>query len=447
MATAGWVALVLIFDLLIAPAAAMYSKGGPVVDLSPSNFDARLREGVWLVEFFAPWCGHCKALKPAWEDVAKGLKGIVGVGAVDADSHKELAGRHGVKGFPTIMFMHAGTDGKVVKTNYEGGRSAEAIIGWALGQAKKVALKRIGAKAGGGSGGGAQGPGAGEGKFYSASSGVVTLTSGNFEEEVLTSEALWMVEFFAPWCGHCKALKPAWEEAAGELKGKVSMGAVDCTTENSVCEEYGVQGFPTIKFFGARKHSPEAYQGGRDSASIVQFAMEKWNAMAPAPEVHELVDQYVFDENCLGDSNSGKSGKQVCFLAFLPNVLDSGVEGRKQYLATLAKVGEKFKGRSFSYFWSQGGSQPELEANVGVGGYGYPALVVLNPSKKMFSPMKFSFAYDHVVEFVNGLRHGGSVKITGELASIKTVNAWDGTAGVVADEDEFSLDDIMGDEL
>lgn len=42
-------------------------------------------------------------------------------------------------------------------------------------------------------------------------------------------------------CGHCKALKPAWIEAAGELAGKVRLGAVDCTVHQSVCQEYGVQ--------------------------------------------------------------------------------------------------------------------------------------------------------------------------------------------------------------
>ena len=67
--------------------------------------------------------------------------------------------------------------------------------------------------------------------LYTSSSPVVKLTKDNFKKLVLDSDQLWFIEFFAPWCGHCKALAPAWEKAAKTLKGVVNVGAVDMTTD------------------------------------------------------------------------------------------------------------------------------------------------------------------------------------------------------------------------
>lgn len=59
------------------------------------------------------------------------------------------------------------------------------------------------------------------------------------------------IKFYAPWCGHCKSLAPVWDELGRDLKGKVMIGKVDCTTETSVAGRFGVRGYPTLKFFPA----------------------------------------------------------------------------------------------------------------------------------------------------------------------------------------------------
>lgn len=82
-------------------------------------------------------------------------------------------------------------------------------------------------------------------------SAVIELTDANFDEKVLNSQDMWLVEFYAPWCGHCKNLKPHWEKAAKELKGKVKLGALDATVHTAKAGRYGVRGFPTIKLFSA----------------------------------------------------------------------------------------------------------------------------------------------------------------------------------------------------
>ena len=71
---------------------------------------------------------------------------------------------------------------------------------------------------------------------------MVELTDGNFRKKVLMEkETGWLVEFYAPWCGHCKNLAAPWADAATKLKGKMNLGALDATQHQSTAQEYGVQ--------------------------------------------------------------------------------------------------------------------------------------------------------------------------------------------------------------
>ena len=89
-----------------------------VVELTTSNF-GKTSDGLWLLKFYAPWCGHCKKLAPTYERVAthfaeaKGGSGVH-VAKIDATEHPGLAGRFDVKGYPTLLLFR--DDRKVALT-------------------------------------------------------------------------------------------------------------------------------------------------------------------------------------------------------------------------------------------------------------------------------------------------------------------------------------------
>ena len=101
-------------------------------------------------------------------------------------------------------------------------------------------------------------------------------------------------------------------------------------------------------------------------------------------QVVELTSEATFAQHCKGGSN-GAEAKQLCFIAFLPDILDSKAEGRNKYIAVLKKMAESYKDRPYSYLWTAGGAHSALEASVDVGGFGYPALVALSPAKEVYA--------------------------------------------------------------
>jgi protein disulfide-isomerase A6 len=111
-----------------------------------------------------------------------------------------------------------------------------------------------------------------------AAGAVVELTPSTFGDVVLKSGKPALVEFFAPWCGHCKNLAPVYEELATGLQyasDKVTIASVDADDHKSLGKEYGISGFPTIKWFDGKSNKPTDYSGGRDLESLTKFITEK----------------------------------------------------------------------------------------------------------------------------------------------------------------------------
>ena len=105
-----------------------------------------------------------------------------------------------------------------------------------------------------------------------AAKGAYVLSEKNFDEEVLQSDDLWIVEFYAPWCGHCKHLAPIYDAAADKVKAKglMKMGKIDATVESTLAKRYGVKGYPTLKYL--RDGELHKYIGDRTVDGFVEFA-------------------------------------------------------------------------------------------------------------------------------------------------------------------------------
>ncbi|KAL1848641.1 hypothetical protein Plec18167_002266 [Paecilomyces lecythidis] len=111
----------------------LYPKSSSVLQVDHRNYDQLIANSnhTSIVEFYAPWCGHCQNLKPAYEKAAKNLEGLAKVAAVncDDDANKPFCGRMGVQGFPTLKIVTPSKKpGKPRVEDYKGARSAKAIV-------------------------------------------------------------------------------------------------------------------------------------------------------------------------------------------------------------------------------------------------------------------------------------------------------------------------------
>ncbi|XP_066362249.1 protein disulfide isomerase-like 2-1 [Miscanthus floridulus] len=241
--------------LLLAATAAVVSPttADEVVALTEADFEKEVgQDRGALVEFYAPWCGHCKKLAPEYEKLGASFKKAksVLIAKVDCDEHKSLCSKYGVSGYPTIQWFPKGS---LEPKKHEGQRSVEALAEFVNSEAGTNV------------------------KIAAIPSSVVVLTPETFDSIVLDETKDVLVEFYAPWCGHCKHLAPVYEKLASVFKQDdgVVIANLDADKHTDLAEKYGVSGFPTLKFFPKGNKAGEDYDGDRDLDDFVKFINEK----------------------------------------------------------------------------------------------------------------------------------------------------------------------------
>ncbi|CAB0020531.1 unnamed protein product [Nesidiocoris tenuis] len=107
--------------------------------------------------------------------------------------------------------------------------------------------------------------------------GVLVLNKNNFADAINRYKNV-LVEFYAPWCGHCQSLSPNYAKAASkliELQSQVRLAKVDATVESELAEIFNVRGYPTLKFFQHDNIEASEYSGGREANDIINWVTRK----------------------------------------------------------------------------------------------------------------------------------------------------------------------------
>ncbi|KAF9916021.1 hypothetical protein BX616_004800 [Lobosporangium transversale] len=203
--------------------------------LTSSDFAAAIADGATFVKFYSPECPHSQNLAPTWEQLAmdhkdwsraRGFK----FAEVDCLAQGDLCEDNDVVSYPTMQLYYKGKP--VAKYNKR--RTSELLNEYVASMSAEyinvpsnISTKEVG-----------------EVKVNPFGK-VIVLDKESYDRR--TRFGPWLIEYYAPWCGHCKNLAPIYEELAGALKDKVNVAKVDCTQNQAICMSEEVRGYPTIK--------------------------------------------------------------------------------------------------------------------------------------------------------------------------------------------------------
>jgi len=293
----------------------------PFKKFTARTFEEGTKQGYWLIEYYSPYCPHCKKFAPLWQTLYEFYytsKPVTGTtkemdttqslnsferyydyhfGQVNCVTEGDMCEKHGVGAYPTILLMKGNKEVK----RHEGKRTMEDVSRFieenlemikpgsrpkvasvilpepgatvAPSQAPEAALVLESAAA----------TATGSGKKASKTAVVskpsitpnmagqnVELNPEDFQKLVTMSQEPWFIKFYAPWCHHCQALAPNWNQMARELQGKLNVGSVNCDIHRRLCQDVHVKAYPTIHFF--RGGERVEYDGLRGLGDLVTYA-------------------------------------------------------------------------------------------------------------------------------------------------------------------------------
>jgi len=386
---------------VLATLALPYTKDSGVINLDKNNFAEQVfgSEHVWLVEFYAPWCGHCKNLAPEYEKLAKNLKGIVKVAAVNGDVEKELAGSFKVSGFPTIKVFPSKfkqtPDGKGITKDpidYNGPRTAAAMSEFVLAQLPNF----------------------------------VTIVSAKTQQKFTDSEPdLAKVLLFS----NKKEVTPLFKALAVDFHHGLTFGQVR-DTEKALVEQYGITKFPTLVVI-PKEGEPITYSGELKHDALFKFLKphspekatpeqpikeeKKKEKKEPARNIREEVkNQEAFEALCYDKAAS-------CIVTLL-DPENSGPDSHEKYLSVLDKVNSNY-GDKFIFVWLDAMKHYDFADKLNLAS-GFPSVILLNQKKMATVPYIGAFDDESLREYLDKVLRGAL-----KPAAIKSIPQLTSSAG------------------
>lgn len=244
-------------------------------EVGPETYADYMAAGLPLAYIFAETAEERKELSDKLKPVAEAHRGVVNFGTIDAKAFGAHAGNLNLKTdkFPAFAIQE-------VEKNQK----------FPFDQDKEITFEAIKAFVDDFVAGKIE-PSIKSEPIPEKQEGPVTVVvAKNYNDIVLDDTKDVLIEFYAPWCGHCKALAPKYEElgalyAKSEFKDKVVIAKVDATA-NDVPDE--IQGFPTIKLYPAgAKDKPVTYSGSRTVEDLIKFVAENGKYKAAISEEAE----------------------------------------------------------------------------------------------------------------------------------------------------------------
>lgn len=400
---------IVILFFVIVEALTLFSPASLVQKLSLEDLSSlRNSEHVWLVQFYTTTSKACEKFVGEYEEIARALRGVVKVAAFDATNHQGLLDGHSDSDLPLLRIYSSHL---TEPTFYKGEKILNKVVDHLFQVIHAKILSQIAKR--------------------DLTNQVMDLTDETFDDLVLNSKEMWLVEFYTSWCEHCKILAPEFSATAKFLQGKARFGSIDAMLYPSVPHRLGVIDFPTIMYFppdDKSKYHPVDYGGALTSEDIVNWVYAKYYEQLDGIAIVQITDEESLRNTC--------EIAPLCVISFMPDIEDCDSICRNEYLNTLKRVSAEFKTKGWGWMWSEAGVQDEIEHILGIKGLGYPTLAAVNVKKMKYSLLHGSFTEKAITDFLKTVQYGrgSSYPIKAKrMPTINVVEAWD----KYNDEDTF----------